>query len=239
MSAASSFASTVWSCVQAAQNPADPNHIAAMNRLISMYWRPVFRCLRAKGFSTDDAEDLTQDFFLRFIVDRQPEQRRPTTRAVPRPHSHKQLDRLTIDRKYRANRQAKFERQYVTIHSLMTDSDRNYEPPAHQSHENVFEAQWKADLLATVQTNLRKHFVELANPEELRRFEVFAARNFIDRDEKQPTEEELAARFELTRDQIRYVLKLVGNRYKRLLTQEFREQVGPDDVETELSKLTE
>ena len=38
--------------------------VLAMNRLISGYWRPVFFYLRTKGMPVQQAEDLTQEFFL-------------------------------------------------------------------------------------------------------------------------------------------------------------------------------
>jgi hypothetical protein len=64
------FPSTAWSCVRAAQDPDHPQFVAATNRLITTYWKPVFCYLRAKGHAAQDAEDRTQEFFLRFLPTR-------------------------------------------------------------------------------------------------------------------------------------------------------------------------
>ena len=60
------FPSTAWSVVRAAQRSDCPEYVTALNRCIAAYWRPVYCFLRAHGHPTHHAEDLTQEFFLRF-----------------------------------------------------------------------------------------------------------------------------------------------------------------------------
>jgi hypothetical protein len=70
------------------------------------------------------------------------------------------------------------------------------------------------------------------------RFEIFAALHFVERDEDRPTQEALAERFGISRDQVRYAVEQVRKRFDRLLRQEIREQVGSDvDVEEEIQSL--
>lgn len=52
--------------IQAAQDRDDPACMEATSRCIAAYWWPVFYFLRAKGYPLHRAEDLTQEFFLRF-----------------------------------------------------------------------------------------------------------------------------------------------------------------------------
>jgi RNA polymerase sigma-70 factor (ECF subfamily) len=40
---------------------------AALERLTARYWRPAYAHLRAKGFAADDAHDLIQDFFEKWL----------------------------------------------------------------------------------------------------------------------------------------------------------------------------
>ena len=61
------FPQTAWSVVRNAQDRDGPEYIAAMNRCIVGYWKPVFCFLRAKGRAFHEAEDLTQKFFLTFF----------------------------------------------------------------------------------------------------------------------------------------------------------------------------
>ena len=61
------FPTTAWTMVRKAQDPQSPERLAAMNRCVAGYWRPVFYYLRARGHSFPQAEDVTQDFFMRFF----------------------------------------------------------------------------------------------------------------------------------------------------------------------------
>ena len=86
---AAPFPTTAWSMVRAAQNCDSQAYLAAMNRCIAAYWRPVFCFLRAKRYPFHRAEDLTQEFFLRFYergwIARADQQRRPLP-DVPADH---------------------------------------------------------------------------------------------------------------------------------------------------------
>jgi hypothetical protein len=58
------FPTTAWSCIRAAQDPDHPQFRVAMNRLTTTYWKPVFHFLRASGRPVEQAEEVTQEFFL-------------------------------------------------------------------------------------------------------------------------------------------------------------------------------
>lgn len=60
------FPDTVWSSVLS--EPASPDHPAARERFLTLYWRPVYKFVRtAGGASIEDAKDLTQEFFGYFL----------------------------------------------------------------------------------------------------------------------------------------------------------------------------
>lgn len=61
---------TAWTVVLEAQDPSSPERRARLERLASLYWRPVRNHLRMQwSLAADDAADLTQEFFLRFLED--------------------------------------------------------------------------------------------------------------------------------------------------------------------------
>lgn len=61
-------AQTAWTVVLEAQGPASPARRARLERLATSYWRPVCAHLvRQWGLGPEDAADLTQEFFLRFL----------------------------------------------------------------------------------------------------------------------------------------------------------------------------
>lgn len=59
---------TAWTAVLEAQDPASPDRRARLERLAALYWKPVHNHLRLQwSLTADDAADLTQEFFLRFL----------------------------------------------------------------------------------------------------------------------------------------------------------------------------
>jgi RNA polymerase sigma factor (sigma-70 family) len=60
------FNTTRWSLVLAAgdSGTGDDKAHAALTELCQIYWRPIFAFVCRRGYSIQDAQDLTQDFFL-------------------------------------------------------------------------------------------------------------------------------------------------------------------------------
>jgi len=64
------FATTHWSTVLAAGDSASPGSREALEKLCRAYWYPLYAFVRRKGEPPEDAKDLTQAFFERFIEKR-------------------------------------------------------------------------------------------------------------------------------------------------------------------------
>ncbi len=61
------FATTHWSVVLQAGNGESPSASEALDQLCRVYWYPLYAYVRQRGYSRDDAQDLTQSFFLRLL----------------------------------------------------------------------------------------------------------------------------------------------------------------------------
>src|SRR5512137_2715414 len=66
-SAAPIFATTHWSVVLAAGQSADAQASVALEQLCRTYWYPLYAYVRRRGYRPEDAQDLTQEFFARFL----------------------------------------------------------------------------------------------------------------------------------------------------------------------------
>src|SRR5512138_3969927 len=64
---ASRFATTHWSVVLAAADSTSPDAQEALEELCRTYWYPLYAFVRLKGYPPQDAQDLTQAFFERFL----------------------------------------------------------------------------------------------------------------------------------------------------------------------------
>jgi RNA polymerase sigma factor (sigma-70 family) len=63
------FVTTRWSLILSAANLGSNEQKAreALAQLCQTYWRPIFSFVRARGYSVEDAQDLTQDFFVAIL----------------------------------------------------------------------------------------------------------------------------------------------------------------------------
>jgi len=61
------FATTHWSVVLAAGQSGSEAQAAALEKLCHAYWYPLYAYVRRRGHAPEDAQDLTQEFFLRLI----------------------------------------------------------------------------------------------------------------------------------------------------------------------------
>ena len=66
------FATTRWTLVLSAANSGSDDLKAgdALAELCQTYWRPIFSFVCRRGYSTEDAQDLTQDFFVMILATR-------------------------------------------------------------------------------------------------------------------------------------------------------------------------
>ena len=63
------FATTRWSLILSAANSEGEEQKTreALDELCRTYWRPIFSFVSRRGYSTEDAQDLTQDFFVMML----------------------------------------------------------------------------------------------------------------------------------------------------------------------------
>src|SRR5688500_8327440 len=61
------FVTTQWSMVLTAGRSDTPRARAALESLCQTYWYPLYVYVRRRGYSPEDAQDLTQGFFARLL----------------------------------------------------------------------------------------------------------------------------------------------------------------------------
>src|SRR5215471_13678151 len=61
------FSTTHWSVVLDAADSAAPGGWEALEQLCRTYWSPLYTYVRQRGYPPEDAQDLTQAFFARFL----------------------------------------------------------------------------------------------------------------------------------------------------------------------------
>ncbi len=233
MNADGLFPSTIWTMVETADQQGDAVGVEAMNRFIKAYWRPIFCFLRARGYSTDRSEDLTQEFLLQ-LMERGWLRRADRRRGRLRSFILRVLVRFLSDQgPFRAPQQKRFEQQSVSISSLATEEDRTFEPESAKTPEDIYMQRWAASLVKAVLELLRLSF---ESEGKTAAYEIFASS--VVSDERRPSQESLAQRFGLSRDQIRYVQRQTRTRFLDLLRMEVECQVeSGDEVDHEIREI--
>ena len=61
------FATTRWSVIADCKHDNEARAQQAIGELCQVYWQPVYLCVRHHGYPVHDAQDLTQEFFLRLL----------------------------------------------------------------------------------------------------------------------------------------------------------------------------
>lgn len=65
--AITTFSATPWAVILQAKNGNGTERRPAMETLFRLYWKPAYVYIRKSGYDVADAEDLTQEFFTRFL----------------------------------------------------------------------------------------------------------------------------------------------------------------------------
>src|SRR5450755_263646 len=66
----SQFPTTRWTLVVAAADPLRKEARSALVSLCEGYWYPLYAYIRRRGYLADQAQDLTQEFFIRVLEGR-------------------------------------------------------------------------------------------------------------------------------------------------------------------------
>lgn len=66
----SQFPTTRWTLVVAAGDPHRKETRSALASLCENYWYPLYAYQRRRGYPADQAQDLTQEFFIRLLEGR-------------------------------------------------------------------------------------------------------------------------------------------------------------------------
>jgi RNA polymerase sigma-70 factor (ECF subfamily) len=227
------FATTHWSVVLAAGGDSSPLAQEALERLCRAYWFPLYAHVRGRGFSPEDAEDLTQEFFARFLPSN-------ALRAVSQEHGRFRAFLLASLNHFLANEWDRLRAQkrgggqkVLAFDSASAEERLKMEPVTKLTPERLYERRWAAALLETVLARLRS---EMATAGKTSVFD--ALQGFLWDSARALSYPEAAGRLGLTEPATRKTVQRLRQRYRDLLREEVALTVAaPHEVEEELKYL--
>jgi len=231
LAGSSQFPATRWTLVVAA---ADPNRKETRSALVSLcenYWYPLYAYLRRRGYPADQAQDLTQEFFVRVLEGRY------LDRADPEKGRFRSfiLTSLKFFVADEADRQRAQKRGGGAVLPLEFHSgeDRYQREPAHdETPERIFERRWALSVLDRVVEKLRNEFVQHGHPEHFARLKVFLL------GQSDAPYAALAQEMNTSEGALKVAIHRLRKRYRELFRQEIADTVAdPAEVEAELRFL--
>lgn len=154
------FRTTHWGIVIAATQPESKEKQSALSVLCQTYWYPLYAFVRRQGRSPHEAEDLTQDFFVRLIE--------KNGLASVRPENGRfRCFLLSSLKNFLANewdkaRTAKRGGHYAFVSwEAHSAEDRYLGEPAHEATpEALFEQSWALTVIDSVLQRLQREYVD-------------------------------------------------------------------------------
>ena len=226
------FATTHWSVVLAAANQETPEATAALEVLCRNYWYPLYAYVRRRGHSPEDAQDLTQEFFLRLLRKHYLGQVDPS-KCKFRSFLLAAIKHFLADEWDRAS--AVKRGGQATFLALDPDSAEQRLAEASKEHtpEQLFEQCWALAFLQQVLGQLRAEANQAGHLSHFDELKVFLT------GEKSPSSyAELAASMGSAETALRKEVQRLRHRYGELLREEISRIVAnPAEVEDELRHL--
>ena len=231
MTGSSSFPTTRWTMVVAAGDPQRKEARSALVSLCETYWYPLYAYLRRRGYPPDQAQDLTQEFFIRLLEGRFLDRADPEKGRF-RSFLLVSLKFFVADEEDRL-RALKRGRGMLVPMELSSGEERYQREPAHgETPERIFERRWALSMLDRVVEKLRKEFTLHGRPEHFDRLKVF----LLGQSDAPYTA--LAREMNMSEGALKVAIHRLRKRYRDLFRLEIADTVAdPSEVESELRFL--
>jgi RNA polymerase sigma factor (sigma-70 family) len=227
------FATTRWTLVNAAGRQSDPEAAEALAELCQMYWPPLYGYLRGRGCTPDEAQDLTQGFFARFLE-------RRSIRAADQTRGRFRAFLLTVLKRYVINERerataARRGGRHLHLNLDFEDAERTYvlERRDEDTPEKVFDRKWAAITLERALHRLRDEY-EVAG----KGAEAAALMPYLTETGDLPSYKTVAEALDSTEGAVKVEVHRLRQRFGTILRLQVGETVtSPEDVDDEVRAL--
>ncbi len=226
------FATTHWSVVLAAKDWGSPKAAAALDRLCSCYWYPIYAYVRRHGRSPEDAQDLTQEFFTRLLA-------RNSLAGLERGRSRFRSYLLGAlkhfladewDRKHRLKRGGQV--CHVPFDAAAGEGRYVLEAADEHSPDRLFERRWALALLDLVWRQLQTEYKAAGKEPLLARLGGFLT------GEAEESYRAVADQLQMTEGAARVAVHRLRQRYAELFRQAVADTVeSPQEIAEEMRHL--
>src|ERR1700688_656073 len=231
LSGPSQFPTTRGTLVVAAGDPHRKEARSALSSLCEHYWYPLYAWLRRRGYPADQAQDLTQEFFVRVLEGRYLDRADPEKGRF-RSFIMTSLKFFVADEEDRQRAHKRGGGMVVPL-ELSSGEERYLREPSHdETPERIFERRWALCLLDRGVEKLRDEFVRHGRQEHFDRLKVFLL------GASEAPYAALAQEMNPSEGALKVAIHRLRKRYRELFRQEIADTVAdPAEVESELRFL--
>ncbi|HVQ19979.1 MAG TPA: sigma-70 family RNA polymerase sigma factor [Terrimicrobiaceae bacterium] len=234
---AASFHTTRWTMVMRAAQSQAQGGPSALAELCRLYWYPLYIFARRRGHSPEDAQDLTQGFFLHLLerraltsVDRLKGKFRSFLLASFQNHLSDVGDRA---RSYKRGG----DKEFVRLDAEEAEERYRREPVEFLTAEKIFDARWAMTVLGEALKRLRQEYATAGKTSTFEALRVFLDPNSST---APPSYDEVANRLELSTGGVKTLIHRLRKRYTALLKEEVGRTVSdPSEIDEEIHALCE
>jgi RNA polymerase sigma-70 factor (ECF subfamily) len=232
------FATTRWTLIRnggGAGRPSAANE--GLTQLCQIYWRPIFSFIYRWGYSAQDAQDLTQDFFL-VILEGTLLQSADPARGRFRALLIRSLKNFLIDAQVKRRTQKRGgDLQFVSWEKWMSEApcqvSISAQTIATSPAEALFDLSWAA---AIAEEALRRLRTECESKGRRRVYEVL--NGYLTMERGEISYQDLSVALGLPEPSVKSLLHQFRARYRALLREEVAKTVETDaDVDDEIRYL--
>jgi RNA polymerase sigma factor (sigma-70 family) len=227
------FCTTHWSEVLAAGDPSSPRSADALERLCRAYWYPLYAYVRRSGHGTEDAQDLVQEFFARFLG-RSYLRRADRNRGRFRTFLLTSLKHFLVNDWIRGNREKRGGgRQLLSFDEAIAESRLAAEPATDQAPDTLYDRGWASVLLERAMEALKAEMERSGKRDLLDRL-----KEFVWGESSGMPYAVMAEKLGMTEGAVKVAVHRLRQRYGELLRAEIEQTMSePAEVEEELRYL--
>ena len=223
------FATTHWSVVLAAQGESQAAG-AALEQLCRTYWWPLYGFVRRQGHTPEEAQDLTQGFFLLLLE-------RKDLNAVRQEKGRLRSYLLVSLKNFLAKAQRRAMtikrgggRALVPLDELILRENAQPESATELTPDRIYERHWALALLEQVLARLQNEYREAGKAQLFDEL-----KQLLTDDPTRLSQAAIGQKFAMNENAVKQAFHRLRERYRLLLCEEIAHTVAvPEEVEDEL-----
>jgi RNA polymerase sigma-70 factor (ECF subfamily) len=210
-----------------------PQAKEALATLCRVYWYPLYVFIRRQGRGAQEAQDLTQEFFVGLLekefladVDREKGRFRSFLLAACKHFLSNQRDRAQAKKRGGG-------REFISIDLDHAENRYRLEPADDFTPEKLFQRRWAVTLLEQVLEALRNESVRMGKGDQFDHL-----KGFLTGDKGLSSHRETAEKLGMSEGAVKVAVHRLRKRYRQLLREEIARTLNAgDSIEDEIREL--